>query len=274
MVLVFLSLLALTYGVPVVLVHGAFDTSSAWTNVISSLNSDTIVTPILKGHPGDATPPASVTFPDYVSQITAVVQAQSGPVVLVGHSLGGMIISQVAENIPASIHSLIYVAAFLPQNGDSPGSLSAQDSGSNFGKQIQYGPGYATLSGPLSQVFDNACPLPQSDLDALTLRIVTDKQQEPLVPFLYNVTLTANFNGVPKHYIVTTNDLAISTAFQRSMSSKYTLVSTQDIDSCHLVPECQSSNLADMLNAIINPASLVTPSLLVVALLGLLCDFI
>ncbi len=65
----------------------------------------------------------------YVNQVVEAAEAMEGQIVLVGHSLAGAIISQVAERIPEKIERLVYVAAMLPRNGETVMDLMGSDEG-------------------------------------------------------------------------------------------------------------------------------------------------
>lgn len=107
----------------VVLVHGAFADSSSWNGVISALQA--------KGYPvvAAANPLRSVaTDAAYVSDIVGGID---GPVVLVGHSYGGEVIS-AAANGHANVKSLVYVAAFAPDKGESAADLAGKFPGSTL----------------------------------------------------------------------------------------------------------------------------------------------
>lgn len=101
----------------IVLVHGAFAESSSWNPVISELRTDGYIVIAaanpLRGVASDA---------DYVARIVASVP---GPVVLVGHSYGGEVISAAAAGA-RNVKGLVYVAGFAPDSGESAASLSAR----------------------------------------------------------------------------------------------------------------------------------------------------
>jgi pimeloyl-ACP methyl ester carboxylesterase len=99
----------------VVLVHGAFADASSWNGVIAKLETD--------GYPiiAVANPLRSVTSDgDYVRKI---VNAVKGKVVLVGHSYGGSVINEAAANSP-NVESLVFVAGFAPDVGETAATLS------------------------------------------------------------------------------------------------------------------------------------------------------
>lgn len=111
----------------VVLVHGAFADSGSWNGVIKKLESD--------GYPviGAANPLRSVKGDaDYVSTILSSVK---GPVVLVGHSYGGAVISGAAKGHD-NVKALVYVAAFAPDAGESAIELSGRFPGGTLGSAL------------------------------------------------------------------------------------------------------------------------------------------
>jgi pimeloyl-ACP methyl ester carboxylesterase len=111
----------------IVLVHGAFAESSSWNNVVKILKKD--------GYPvvAAANPLRSVKGDaDYVSNLVASIKS---PVVLVGHSYGGSVISEAA-NGNANVKALVYVAAFAPEAGENALGLSGKFPGSTLGPTL------------------------------------------------------------------------------------------------------------------------------------------
>ncbi|UCI19065.1 alpha/beta hydrolase [Mesorhizobium sp. B2-1-8] len=111
----------------IVLVHGAFAGSSSWDAVITKLTRDGYVA-IAAANPlrsvaGDA------------AAVSAIVRSVSGPVVLVGHSYGGPVITEAA-NGNANVKALVYVAGFAPDTGESAFTLSGKFPGSTLGSAI------------------------------------------------------------------------------------------------------------------------------------------
>jgi len=112
----------------VVLVHGAFAESGGWGPVVERLHA--------AGHPviAAANPLRSVAHD--AAQVRALVDSVEGPVVLVGHSYGGMVISKAAVDA-ANVTALVFVAAFAPEAGESGASLSGQFPGSTLGETLR-----------------------------------------------------------------------------------------------------------------------------------------
>jgi pimeloyl-ACP methyl ester carboxylesterase len=106
-----------------VLVHGAWQTASTWNLVVPLLRKagHTVVVPRLNGLENDevALSPA-ISLQGHIEDVAKVLsQENPEPVILVGHSYAGMIITGVAERYPHRISRLVYVDAFIPEDGQS-----------------------------------------------------------------------------------------------------------------------------------------------------------
>ncbi|MCX5399145.1 alpha/beta fold hydrolase [Streptomyces sp. NBC_00102] len=112
----------------VVLVHGAFADASSWSGVVQRLRQDgnqvVAVANPLRGLHDDAA---------YLRGVLATIE---GPVVLAGHSYGGSVISEAATGNP-DVKALVYVAAFIPDTGESAGVLAAKFPGSTLGDTVE-----------------------------------------------------------------------------------------------------------------------------------------
>jgi pimeloyl-ACP methyl ester carboxylesterase len=111
----------------IVLVHGAFAESSSWDGVIDRLSKDgfrvVAAANALRGVQRDA------------GDLAALLKSIEGPVVLVGHSYGGMLISAPAAQTE-KVRALVYVAAFLPDAGETALGLSGKFPGSSLGSTL------------------------------------------------------------------------------------------------------------------------------------------
>jgi pimeloyl-ACP methyl ester carboxylesterase len=116
----------------IVLVHGAFAESASWNGVVADLSRDgyrvVAAANPLRSLSGDA------------AEVASLVHAIPGPVVLVGHSYAGAVISAAADRAP-NVKALVYVAAFSPEVGESSVDLTGRFPGSSLG---------ATLAPPVS----------------------------------------------------------------------------------------------------------------------------
>lgn len=204
-----------------VLVHGAFQDSSAWSEVTPLLEAagHTVVTVDLPGRRNDPTPLNEITLDSYRDKVIDVVEQQAGPVVLVGHSFAGITIAAVAEAIPAQIEALVFVAAYLPVTGDSLAALAEQDQGTKFNdKNFLLAADYSTASVLQDDVVLIFCADCSADFQTRTVELI---QPEPLGPMNTPVTVSAEkFGKVRKVYIETTQDNAVSNLLQKLMLEK------------------------------------------------------
>ncbi|MFE6099402.1 alpha/beta fold hydrolase [Streptomyces laurentii] len=111
----------------VVLVHGAFADASSWAGVVKRLQNDGY--PVLAA----ANPLRGVTSD--AAYLRSVLDTVHGPVILVGHSYGGSVITQAAAGDP-DVKALVYIAAFIPNVGESAGDLAAKYPGSTLGEAV------------------------------------------------------------------------------------------------------------------------------------------
>ncbi|WP_395073659.1 alpha/beta hydrolase, partial [Hyphococcus sp.] len=98
-----------------VLVHGAWGDGSHWKNVIPALHK--------KGYSVIAVQNPLTSLPDDIDRTKKLAEAQDGPTLLVGHSYGGMVISNAGH--AKNVVGLVYIAAFAPDEGENPGGLFA-----------------------------------------------------------------------------------------------------------------------------------------------------
>ncbi|MFE1325436.1 alpha/beta fold hydrolase [Streptomyces sp. NPDC058741] len=111
----------------VVLVHGAFAEASSWSSVIQRLQHD--------GYPVVATANPLRGLHSDAAYLRSVLDTVQGPVVLVGHSYGGSVITEAAAGDP-DVKALVYIAAFIPDAGESAGELAGKFPGSTLGETL------------------------------------------------------------------------------------------------------------------------------------------
>jgi pimeloyl-ACP methyl ester carboxylesterase len=105
-----------------ILVHGGWHGAWCWNKVVPLLEAkgNKVIAIDLPSHGKDKTPPETVTLDDCVKKVVEIVNQQTEPVILVGHSMSGLIISQAAEVLGAKkVAKLVYLDAFLPKKGES-----------------------------------------------------------------------------------------------------------------------------------------------------------
>ncbi len=198
-----------------VLVHGAWADESAWGFVRNDLAKNANVVVVnLPAHGADNTYGAGVGLSSYVKTVTDAVNQQKGKVILVGHSMAGVIISQVAENIPAKIEKLVYVSAYLPKNGENVSGITNKFLNNKPIEVFEFNTDYSLVSikkDAIANVVCADCPPYMKDI------LVKYHRAEPTKGLNDNVTLTAKFAAIPKYYISTKNDYAVPYALQQQM---------------------------------------------------------
>jgi pimeloyl-ACP methyl ester carboxylesterase len=204
-----------------VLVHGAGHGAWCWFKLVPELEAlgHRAVTLDLPGLGEDRTPVADVTYQGTVDRVVEVVEKQTEPVILVGHSLGGVSISAAAERIPDRIRLLVYLAAFLPCDGDSVNAIyESPDSIPDVGPApIRSADGLTLSHTPegARRRFYQDCS--EEDVAYCLAHL----RPQPLLMRTTPVRVSAErFGRVPRAYIHCLNDQASPIARQRLMVAR------------------------------------------------------
>lgn len=181
-----------------VLVHARWHGAWCWEPVAARLRAagDTAIVP--DRAPFDA--------------IRTSVESAPEPVVLVGHSSSGMLISALAELVPDRVRLLVYVSAFLLPNGRTPPDVNRTDEQSVLAAHLVVDGDTVTVSSPEEVFFHD---LPPAEAAAAAARLVPEPRTPPVGP---PVTLTdARFGSVPRAYVACDADRALGPDAQRRM---------------------------------------------------------
>jgi thioesterase domain-containing protein len=200
-----------------VLVHGAFHGGWCFEKVVPLLEAagHTAIAVDLPGHGDHAAPMEKVTLDAYVGHVCDVVSQQPEPLILLGHSLGGLTITQTSERLPDKVAWVVYLTAVMPANGQSRADLSKLE-GDNAvtANRILSDDGLSvTLPDEIIQpTFYGECP----DEDVA-------RAKERLVPQAIQIfqqpveTTPERFGSVKRAYIECLRDQAIKIEMQRNM---------------------------------------------------------
>ena len=201
----------------------------------------------LPGHGRDCTPAGMCTLDAYVERVCSTVESASTPAVLVGHSMGGIVVSGVAERLPKKVAKLVYLAGYLLRDGESIGSFhgTAAESGSLVGQNmvpIGDGSTVGIREEALRETFfDDA-----SADDERTCRTLI--RPEPTAAFSARVRVTASrFGGVPRAYIRTTRDRALTPTLQAAMLAATPCAQVVNVDTSHCPMFAAPDRLATIL---------------------------
>jgi pimeloyl-ACP methyl ester carboxylesterase len=199
----------------VVLVHGAFADASGWSGVITRLQQRgyPVIAPAnpLRGVASDAA---------YLKSLLATID---GPIILVGHSYGGMVITNAATGNP-NVKALVYIAAYAPDAGDSVASLETLAPGGGIGPATltlrpfpapdgsQALEGYIT-TGVFRDIF--AADVPRQTAAAMAV-----SQRPAALSLLGEPSGPPAWKSIPSWYLVAGRDNAIGTQVERIMAQR------------------------------------------------------
>lgn len=229
-----------------VLVHSAWLGAWQWGHVTPILEKAgaKVIAPDLPGHGTDKTAPKDITMDNYVNILLAILDQQTEPVILVGHSFNGITVSRVAELRPDKVKKLVFLTAFLLPNG---GSFFKAVEGVEGSKAVEnfYLSEDKTYALVKEEEIQNAFAhdIPKETFAAAAPNIVP----EPAAPLAYELEITeANFGRIPKYYIECTEDRAIPIEVQRAMY-KGQVIKSYSIASSHTPNFSQPEKLASIL---------------------------
>jgi pimeloyl-ACP methyl ester carboxylesterase len=220
----------------IVLVHGAFGRAAVWGRVTPGLRAagHDVETLDLPGQGDDDTPVAEVTLDRYARRVCEVL-AGGPPAVLVGHSMGGMVITQAAANCPQHVERLVYVAAFLPADGESLIDLTQRPEGAGDAVQanlvVDGDPPVASMPDAAAREGLMNCCDDEAAAWGISLR-----GTQPVAPFTHPVRLTGpEFGSLRRAYVMCLQDRAIRPPLQRLMLERAGCDPVIEIDTDHSV---------------------------------------
>jgi pimeloyl-ACP methyl ester carboxylesterase len=191
----------------VVLVHGAFADSSSWDGVISRLER--------QGYPviGVANPLRGLA--DDSAYVSSVLDTIPGPVILVGHSYGGAVITDAAVGHP-NVKALVYIAAFAPDQGESGLAILGEYPGSQLSPALTVRPfpgGQDAYVNPADfrQVF-------AADVPAGKARLMAAGQRPVSLAAFAEPSSTPAWKTIPSWFLVAGADRAIPPAAEQAMA--------------------------------------------------------
>ena len=199
----------------IVLEHGAFADAASWDGVVTRLQR--------AGYPVVAAANPLRGPATDAAYLRSVVDHIDGPVVLVGHSYGGSVISQAAAGLEGKVKALVYIAAFLPDTGESSLGLTNKFPGSTLGQAIE-SVNYTLPDGIQgTDVYIKAEKFRgqfAADVPADKARLMAAGQRPVAAAALEEKSTQAAWKTIPSWSLVTTEDLNIPVAAQRFMSER------------------------------------------------------
>jgi len=215
----------------IVLVHGAFADGSSWAKVIPILE--------VRGFHVVAVQNPLTSLSEDVNATRRMIAMQDGPVILVGHSWGGAVISEVGDD--PRVAGLVYVAAFVPDAGTSANEASAPFGATAGQNAIQVDSrhfAWMSEEGVLNSFADG---LPMAER-----RLVLAVQGQTYGPMFDEKLTHAAWKSKPSWHVIATKDHTLSPAMQEAGAKKSggTAIS---IPACHLAMLQEPQRVADLI---------------------------
>jgi pimeloyl-ACP methyl ester carboxylesterase len=215
----------------IVIVHGAFADASGWRGVYDELTG--------RGYNVRLVQNPLTSLADDVAATDRVLARQGGPVILVGHSYGGTVITEAGD--APNVAGLVYIAAFAPAVGQSTLDQYAEvPPPPNFQPDTQ-ADGFAFLR---AETFKAGFADDVSDADAAFMR---DSQVPVAMKALEARVTRAAWTLKPSWYVVATQDGAIAPALLRSTARRIGAITTE-VTGSHVIFQTQARAVADVID--------------------------
>jgi pimeloyl-ACP methyl ester carboxylesterase len=232
----------------IVFVHGGWADSSGWNQEITNLER--------RGFPVIAPANPLRDLASDTAYIRSVLQTISGPIVLVGHSYGGAVITNAAVGVP-NVKALVYIAAFAPDKGESLVQLVTMNPGSQIGPTtLDFRPYPLPGGGTGIDLYIKKSAFHDAFAGDLPLE-VTDQMQATQRPFSNEAFTSPSgdpaWKTIPSWYMVARQDHAIPPATERFMAQR-AHASTVEVDASHVAmisqPEATTRLILDAADSI------------------------
>lgn len=214
------------------LVHGSWHGAWCWYKIVPILEETghTVIAIDLPSLGMDRTPISEVTLELWAQSVCDVLDAQNTPSILVGHSRGGIVISQAAEQRPEKVEKLIYLTAFLLRDGEALTDVQGLEN-TALSKAMIFSENNVSATLDKSAV-KNALygECPEEDV-ALARLLLAPEANKPLSTPIH--ITDEKYGRVPRYYIECLRDKALLPAVQKNMYTALPCKKVQSIDTDH-----------------------------------------
>ncbi|WP_327087683.1 alpha/beta hydrolase [Nonomuraea sp. NBC_01738] len=218
----------------VVLVHGFWGGAAHWSKVIAELDR--------RGYTSlHAVENPLTSLADDAERTRKMVRQVDGPVVLVGHSYGGAVITEMGDE--PNVAALVYVAAFAPDAGESPGQISQERPPAAFDNLAPDSDGYLWIK---QNAFHESFCQDLSRGEALVMAVT---QKAPLAATFGDTITAPAWQRKPCWYQISTEDHMIHPDNQRRMAARMNPRKTIELDASHASLAARPSEITDLIDA-------------------------
>ena len=236
-----------------ILVHGAFAGAWKWERLVAPLEASghTVETLDMPAMGEDRTPIAEATLDASVDRVRSQLAERPEPAVLVASSMGGVVCTQTAARDPGKVAGIVYVAAFVPRDGQSLIDLTSLPEGAD--DEIQANiviegdppvgsmPRQASWSAEYRETSD-------ADFDWAYAR----HRPQPVQPFSQAVQISeGTFDEIPRAYVLCTRDRSIPPALQRRMVAENGIEDVIEIETDHSPMLSRTEELAQAVDRLV-----------------------
>lgn len=225
----------------VVLVHGAFADSSSWNGVVEKLQSH--------DYPVIAASNPLRTLTSDAAYVRQLVSSVDGPVVLVGHSYGGSVISNAAKGL-GNVKALVFVAAFLPDEGESAITLSGKFPGSTLGQVLRPVPVTLPDGTPVNDLYIEKAAFHQqfaADVAEETTSVMAATQRPVTDTALGEGASAPAWRDTPSWVLVTSEDRNIPPQAQAFMAERADATAV-NVSASHAVSVSHPADVARLID--------------------------
>jgi pimeloyl-ACP methyl ester carboxylesterase len=217
----------------IVLVHGAFVDGSSWNGVVAKLQQ--------KGYHVSSVQNPLTSLADDVAATRRVLARENGPVLLVGHSWGGVVITEVAANAP-NVAGLVYVAALAPQLHESAMDVMKAGGPMPAGQSISKDANGFLWIDRARYHADLAADVPE-----IVARVLA-AAQVPIAASAFDEPVDqVGWKDKPSWYVLTTKDRAVSPDLQKTIAARIG-AKVVPIASSHLAPVSHAGAVAEAID--------------------------
>jgi pimeloyl-ACP methyl ester carboxylesterase len=227
------------YDCTVVLVHGALTDASVWHEVTKQLQAGggRVLAPAIPMR----------NLAEDARWLAGALQRIEGPVVLVGHSYGGAVISHPDITACGNVAALVYIAAFQPDSGESAGELNAKFPGSQLTPENLLAVPNPLGGDDLTLRHERFASVYAADLDAARAAVLAVSQR-PIEPAVLAEPLPGEpaWRTLPSWALVSTRDRSLPPAILRYMAERAGS-RIVEVESSHAVPLARPASVADLI---------------------------
>ena len=228
----------------IILIHGAWGNAASWATVVPMLAraGHRVEAVNLPGHGAAAAPDAGIGQKDYVDHVEALLM-DGPPALLVGHSMGGVIVAQVAARQPAQVTAAVFVAALLPRDGESLLDLIRQQAVPGVQPHVVPGPipGTTLLAPGAGEALFPDLPARKAAAAIVGMSPQSNKAQKD------KAVVGPGLARVPKAYVFCSDDRVVSPPLQRQMVAATPCEATFTLECGHMPMLSAPQALADIL---------------------------